>query len=98
MNILVTGGAGYIGSNTCAALMERGYEVIIADDFSNSGIGREYWEESYFPLLRARGFNPTPFPSGGPFGYRHQGNNRFFSLEESGETGIFSFSFVWILS
>ena len=66
--------------------------------FSNSGIGREYWEESYFPLLRARGFNPTPFPSGGPVGYRHQGNNRFFSLEESGETGIFSFSFVWILS
>ena len=66
--------------------------------FSNSGIGREYWEESYFPLLRARGFNPTSFPSGGPFGYRHQGNNRFFSLEESGETGIFSFSFAWILS
>lgn len=66
--------------------------------FSNSGIGREYWEESYFPLLRSRGFNPTSFPSGGPFGYRHQGNNRFFSLEESGETGIFSFSFVWILS
>ena len=66
--------------------------------FSNSGIGREYWEESYFPLLRARGFNPTSFPSGGPFGYRHQGNTRFFSLEESGETGIFSFSFAWILS
>lgn len=66
--------------------------------FSNSGIGREYWEEIYFPLLRARGFNPTSLPAGGPFGYRHQGNNRFFSLEESGETGIFSFSFVWILS
>ena len=66
--------------------------------FSNSGIGREYWEESYFPLLRARGFNPTSLPAGGPFGYRHQGNNRFFSLEESGETGIFSFSFSWILS
>ena len=66
--------------------------------FSNSGIGREYWEESYFPLLRARGFNPTSLPAGGPFGYRHQGNNRFFSLEESGETGIFSFSFEWNLS
>lgn len=36
MDILVTGGAGYIGSNTCAALTERGYGVIIADDFSNS--------------------------------------------------------------
>lgn len=66
--------------------------------FSNSGIGREYWEEVYLPLLRARGFHPTSFPAGGPFGYRYQGSNRFFSLEESGETGIFSFSFVWILS
>ena len=66
--------------------------------FSNSGIGREYWEESYFPLLRARGFNPTSFPAGGPFGYRYQRSSRFFSLEESGETGIFSFSFEWNLS
>ena len=66
--------------------------------FSNSGIGREYWEEVYLPLLRARGFHPTSFPAGGPFGYRYQGSNRFFSLEESGETGIFSFSFTWNLS
>lgn len=36
MKILVTGGAGYIGSNTCAALAEQGYDVIIADDFSNA--------------------------------------------------------------
>ena len=36
MNILVTGGAGYIGSNTCAALIKNGYDVIIADNFSNS--------------------------------------------------------------
>ena len=36
LNILVTGGAGYIGSNTCAALMKSGYDVIIADNFSNS--------------------------------------------------------------
>ena len=66
--------------------------------FSNSGIGREYWEEVYLPLLRARGFHPTSFPAGGPFGYRYQGSSRFFSLEESGETGIFSFSFEWNLS
>lgn len=39
MNILVTGGAGYIGSNTCAALMARGHGVIIADDFSNAKPG-----------------------------------------------------------
>ena len=34
--ILVTGGAGYIGSHTAVELLEAGYEVIIADDFSNS--------------------------------------------------------------
>ncbi len=35
-NILVTGGAGYIGSHTVVALVERGLSVVIADDFSNS--------------------------------------------------------------
>ena len=34
--ILVTGGAGYIGSHTCVELLERGYSVIVADNFSNS--------------------------------------------------------------
>ena len=36
MKILVTGGAGYIGSHTVVSLLENGYEVIIVDDFSNS--------------------------------------------------------------
>lgn len=36
MNILVTGGAGYIGSHTCIALIEAGYSVIVADNLSNS--------------------------------------------------------------
>lgn len=36
MNILVTGGAGYIGSHTCVTLLEAGYSVIIADNLSNS--------------------------------------------------------------
>ncbi|NKZ32954.1 UDP-glucose 4-epimerase GalE [Ureibacillus thermosphaericus] len=36
MKILVTGGAGYIGSHTCVALMEQGYSLIIVDNFSNS--------------------------------------------------------------
>ena len=35
-SILVTGGAGYIGSHTCVALLKSGYEVIIADNLSNS--------------------------------------------------------------
>lgn len=34
--ILVTGGAGYIGSHTCIALHEAGYEVVIYDNLSNS--------------------------------------------------------------
>ncbi|MGJ3196267.1 UDP-glucose 4-epimerase GalE [Peribacillus frigoritolerans] len=36
MNILVTGGAGYIGSHTCVALMEAGHSVIVADNLCNS--------------------------------------------------------------
>ena len=34
--ILVTGGAGYIGSHTCIALLESGYDVVVVDDLSNS--------------------------------------------------------------
>ncbi len=35
-NILVTGGAGYIGSHTVVQLIEKGYTPIIMDDFRNS--------------------------------------------------------------
>jgi UDP-glucose 4-epimerase len=36
MKILVTGGAGYIGSHTVVELVARGYDVVIVDNFSNS--------------------------------------------------------------
>lgn len=36
MRILVTGGAGYIGSHTCLELLEAGHEVIIVDNLANS--------------------------------------------------------------
>ncbi|MBQ6707530.1 MAG: UDP-glucose 4-epimerase GalE [Clostridia bacterium] len=36
MSILVTGGAGYIGSHTCVELLNAGYEIIILDNFYNS--------------------------------------------------------------
>ena len=35
-NILVTGGAGYIGSHTCVELLNAGYEIVVLDNFSNS--------------------------------------------------------------
>jgi UDP-glucose 4-epimerase len=33
--ILVTGGAGYIGSHTCVELLQAGYDVVVVDDLSN---------------------------------------------------------------
>ena len=36
MAILVTGGAGYIGSHTAVALADSGHEVVLLDNFSNS--------------------------------------------------------------
>ncbi len=36
LSILVTGGAGYIGSHACVELLEAGYDVVIVDNFSNS--------------------------------------------------------------
>jgi len=50
-NILVTGGAGYIGSHTCVELLEAGYEVVVIDNLCNSK------EES---LVRVRGITGKP--------------------------------------
>lgn len=36
MSILVTGGAGYIGSHTCVQLLEAGYEIVVVDNLCNS--------------------------------------------------------------
>jgi UDP-glucose 4-epimerase len=38
MKIMVTGGAGYIGSHTCVELIDAGHEVVIFDNFCNSNI------------------------------------------------------------
>lgn len=39
MQILVTGGAGFIGSHTGVVLLEAGYQVIVADNLCNSDAG-----------------------------------------------------------
>lgn len=36
--ILVTGGTGYIGSHTCAALAQAGHDIVILDNLSNSRV------------------------------------------------------------
>ncbi|MBK0421649.1 UDP-glucose 4-epimerase GalE [Leucobacter sp. CSA2] len=36
MRVLLTGGAGYIGTHTALALIARGHDVVVLDDFSNS--------------------------------------------------------------
>ena len=36
MNILVTGGAGYIGSHTCVELLNAGYDIVVLDNLDNS--------------------------------------------------------------
>jgi UDP-glucose 4-epimerase len=38
MKILVTGGAGYIGSHTCLELLQAGYDVTVIDNLSNSKV------------------------------------------------------------
>lgn len=36
MSILVSGGAGYIGSHTCVELLNAGYDIVVADNYYNS--------------------------------------------------------------
>ena len=37
-NLLITGGAGYIGSHTCLSLLQQGHSLVVLDDFSNGSI------------------------------------------------------------
>jgi len=53
MKILVTGGTGYIGSHTVVELQKKGFEVIIADNLSNSSI------DVVYNIARISGIKPA---------------------------------------
>ena len=53
MRILVTGGAGYIGSHTCVELLNQGQEVVVVDNLCNSS------EESLNRVKQITGKNVT---------------------------------------
>lgn len=53
MSVLVTGGAGYIGSHTCVELLNVGYDVVVVDNLSNSS------EESLKRVKKITGKNLT---------------------------------------
>jgi len=38
MTVLVTGGAGYIGSHTCVELLDRGFDIVVVDNLVNSNV------------------------------------------------------------
>ena len=51
MRILVTGGAGYIGSHTCVALAERGHEAVIVDNHKIAPPARAQMKEDMEALI-----------------------------------------------
>ncbi|UOQ59938.1 UDP-glucose 4-epimerase GalE [Leucobacter rhizosphaerae] len=53
MRVLLTGGAGYIGSHTALVLIEQGHEVVVLDDLSNAS------EESLRRVAALTGVQPT---------------------------------------
>ncbi len=55
MRILITGGAGFIGTNTALYFIKKGHEVIIVDNFSRTGV------EDNAAYLKQKGHNKIKF-------------------------------------
>ena len=56
--ILVTGGAGYIGSHTCIELLEAGFQIVVLDNLCNSSV------ESIRRVSEITGKDNIPFYQG----------------------------------
>ena len=59
MRVLVTGGAGYIGSHVVRLLVQRGDEVVVVDDLSNGDVARI----GDLPLVRLDLADPSTIPA-----------------------------------
>ena len=59
MSILITGGAGYIGSHTAVEFLEAGYDIVIADNYSNS-ITSFHYDVLAGKLLQLSAFRYSP--------------------------------------
>ena len=88
MAILVTGGAGYIGSHTCVELLNEGYEVVVLDNLSNSS------EKSLERVEELTGKSVTFYK--GDILDRDILNKIFAENAISVLTGLFSFCIIWV--
>ena len=51
MAILITGGAGFIGSHTAAELLNEGEDIVIIDNLSNSKKGELYLKKIFINII-----------------------------------------------
>lgn len=70
-NVIVTGGAGYIGSHTCKNLSESGYQPIVIDNLSTGNREHLLWGEFEFGDLANREFLISIFKKYNPIAVIH---------------------------
>ncbi len=84
-NILVTGGAGFIGSHLCERLMEDGHHVICIDNFSTGDVSNinALMQNNSFRFIRAdvnEAFDLESYPELAPFKIPFQGIQEIYHL------------------